>query len=84
MATARDDLALLAGLLDGSRSIDGLAVDTELRWQLLHRLVSRGVAGQAAIDAELDRDGTDAGDRHAAPAGPRSPTPGPRRAPGPR
>jgi aminopeptidase N len=66
VATARDDLALLAGLLDGSRSIDGLAVDTELRWHLLHRLVSRGAAGPAEIDAELARDATDAGARHAA------------------
>jgi aminopeptidase N len=66
VVTSADDLALLAGLLDGSRSIDGLAVDTELRWQLLHRLVSRGVAGPAEIDAELARDATDAGARHAA------------------
>ena len=66
VATARDDLALLAGLLDGSRSIDGLAVDTELRWHLLHRLVSRGAAGPAEIGAELARDATDAGARHAA------------------
>ena len=42
----RSDLALLAGLLDGSAAIDGLAVDTELRWRLLHRLVSRGAAGR--------------------------------------
>jgi aminopeptidase N len=66
VATARDDLALLAGLLDGTRSIDGLAVDPELRWHLLHRLVSRGAAGPAEIDAELARDATDAGARHAA------------------
>jgi aminopeptidase N len=66
VVTSADDLALLAGLLDGSRSIDGLAVDTELRWHLLHRLVSRGVAGPAEIDAELARDATDAGARHAA------------------
>jgi len=66
VVTSADDLALLAGLLDGSRSIDGLAVDTELRWTLLHRLVSRGVAGPAEIDAELARDATDAGARHAA------------------
>ena len=43
----------------------GLAVDTELRWQLLHRLVSRGLAGPQAIDAELARDATDAGERYA-------------------
>src|SRR5262249_47808617 len=60
------DLALLAGLLDGTTAIDGLVVDTELRWRLLHRLVSRGAAGYPEIAAELDRDPTDAGARHAA------------------
>jgi aminopeptidase N len=65
VATSGDDLGLLSGLLDGSAAIDGLAVDTDLRWHVLHRLVSRGVAGQDAIDAEQDRDRTDAGERHA-------------------
>jgi aminopeptidase N len=60
------DLELLAGLLDSSVVIDGLAVDTELRWRLLHRLVGRGAAGPAEIDAELTRDPTDAGERRAA------------------
>jgi aminopeptidase N len=66
VAASPDDLALLAGLLSGSAAIDGLAVDTDLRWQLLYRLVSRGAAGPAEIDAELARDATDAGARHAA------------------
>jgi len=66
VATSPDDLALLAGLLDGSVTLEGLAVDTELRWQLLHRLCARGAAGAAEIDAELARDATDAGARHAA------------------
>jgi aminopeptidase N len=68
MATSGDDLALLAGLLDGSVVLDGVTVDTELRWALLGRLVSRGFRGfgEAEIDAELARDATDAGERHAA------------------
>ena len=66
VASSADDLSLLAGLRSGSAVIDGLAVDTELRWQLLYRLVSRGAAGWAEIDAELARDPTDAGARHAA------------------
>ena len=65
VATSDNDLGLLSGLLDGSATITGLVVDTDLRWQLLHRLVSRGVAGQEAIDAEHDRDRTDAGERQA-------------------
>jgi aminopeptidase N len=66
LATQPSDLALLAGLLDGSAHMDGLVVDTELRWRLLHRLVSRGAAGTAEIEAELRRDPTDAGERRAA------------------
>jgi aminopeptidase N len=66
MAISPGDLALLAGLLDGTTSIDGLVIDTELRWRLLHRLVSRGAAGYPEIAAELHRDATDAGARHAA------------------
>ena len=65
-ATASDQLDLLAGLLDGSEVIEGLAVDTDLRWRLLQRLVAMGRAGDTQIDAELTRDHTNAGQRHAA------------------
>jgi aminopeptidase N len=66
IALSADDLALLAGLREGSASLEGLAVDTDLRWQLLYRLAARGVAGPGEIEAELARDATDAGARHAA------------------
>jgi aminopeptidase N len=72
VATSADDLALLAGLLDGSARLDGLSIDTDLRWALLTRLVSRGAPvpggtfGPAEIEAELSRDATDAGERNAA------------------
>jgi aminopeptidase N len=65
-ATEPDQLDLLAGLLDGSEVIEGLAIDTELRWRLLQRLAAMGRAGDAQIDAELMRDHTNAGQRHAA------------------
>ena len=65
VASSRSDLELVSGLLDGSAVIDGLTVDTELRWRLLRRLVNRGVAGREAIEAERERDKTDAGDRYA-------------------
>jgi aminopeptidase N len=65
-ATSPDQLDLAAGLLDGSTTAAGLTVDTELRWSLLRRLAAAGRAGDAAIDAELARDATDAGRRHAA------------------
>ncbi|MFF7455347.1 aminopeptidase N [Kitasatospora sp. NPDC008115] len=65
---ARTDgqLGLLAGLLDGSAEIPGLAVDTELRWTLLGRLAATGLADEARIEAELARDNTAAGQEHAA------------------
>jgi aminopeptidase N len=61
VAVTPASLDLLAGLLAGSASLDGLAVDTDLRWKLLHRLVSRGQAGPEQVEAELGRDRTDAG-----------------------
>ncbi|MGH3164728.1 MAG: ERAP1-like C-terminal domain-containing protein, partial [Trebonia sp.] len=65
-AKAPSDAELLAGLLSGESVIEGLAVDTDMRWALLRRLASLGAAGEAAIDAELSSDVTDAGERHAA------------------
>jgi hypothetical protein len=44
-------------------------------WRLLRRLISRGAAGEAEIEAELARDATDAGARHAAAC--RAATPNP-------
>jgi aminopeptidase N len=61
-------VALLAGLLTGNVVVPGLTVDTELRWTLVRRLAAMGRAGDAAIDAELAADPTDAGRRHAAAA----------------
>ncbi len=80
VATAPDDLASLAGLLDGSVTLDGLSVDTDLRWTLLCRLVSRGAGGTAEIDAELANDPTDAGERHAATCRAAIPAPDAKRA----
>jgi aminopeptidase N len=68
VAVADRHLNVVAGLLDGTVALDGLVVDTDLRWTLLHRLVSQGRAGREQIDAELARDATDAGERRAAAA----------------
>ncbi|MFL6076593.1 MAG: aminopeptidase N [Mycobacteriales bacterium] len=64
-ARSGEHLAVLRGLLDGSVVVDGLTVDTDLRWSLLASLVALGAAGDAEIDAELARDNTAAGQRHA-------------------
>ncbi|MFD5701276.1 aminopeptidase N [Streptomyces lasiicapitis] len=75
-ATARteSDLALLEGLLDSSESIEGLAVDTELRWAFVARLAATGRLDDAGITAEFERDKTAAGERHAAAARAARPT----------
>jgi aminopeptidase N len=52
-ATSEEHLAFIQALLDGSRILEGLTVDDELRWSMLGRLVARGVAGEDQIDAEL-------------------------------
>jgi aminopeptidase N len=61
-------VALVRGLLAGTETVPGLAVDTDLRWTLLSALVAVGAAGDDAIEAELDRDPTAAGQRRAATA----------------
>ncbi|KIZ18907.1 aminopeptidase N [Streptomyces natalensis] len=73
-ARTDDQLDLLQGLLDGTEEIAGLAVDTELRWSLLQRLAATGRADEKAIAAELERDKTSAGERHAATARSARPT----------
>ncbi|MEO3874600.1 aminopeptidase N [Nonomuraea sp. B12E4] len=65
-ATSAEDLGLLAAILDGSAVPEGLAVDTDLRWTLVHALVSGGRLGESDIEAELRRDPTAAGERSAA------------------
>ena len=61
-------VALVRGLLDGTETVPGLAVDTDLRWTLLAALVAVGAAGPDEIEAELSRDPTAAGQRRAATA----------------
>ncbi|MFF5567113.1 aminopeptidase N [Streptomyces sp. NPDC012623] len=61
-------LDLLQGLLDGTETIEGLAVDTELRWAFVQRLAAVGLHDEEEIAAEYERDRTAAGERHAAAA----------------
>jgi aminopeptidase N len=68
-ARSEEHLAAVSGLLDGSVTFEGLAIDTELRWQIVGALASSGVrAASELIDAELERDPTDKGQRYAASA----------------
>lgn len=56
--------ARIRDLLNGD--LPGLVVDTDLRWHLIGCLVERGLATNAEIDAELERDNTANGQRYAA------------------
>ncbi len=67
VADSPADLAYARGLLDGTEDVAGLAVDTDLRWQIVMTLASIGADDDGAlIDAELERDPTDIGERRAA------------------
>lgn len=57
---------VLAALLDGSRALDGLEIDTDLRWELLEGLVVLGRAGEDEIAAGLEADNTASGAQAAA------------------
>ncbi|MFI6641702.1 aminopeptidase N [Streptomyces sp. NPDC050504] len=75
-ATARTpvQLDLLQALLEGTETVEGLAVDTELRWAFVERLAAVGRFDEDEIAAEYERDRTAAGERHAATARAARPT----------
>ncbi|MEO9236625.1 MAG: ERAP1-like C-terminal domain-containing protein, partial [Jatrophihabitantaceae bacterium] len=58
----------LARLLSGEHRLDGLAVDTDLRWALVQALVARGRLGEAEIAEHAAADRTSAGVRAMATA----------------
>ena len=67
-ADSVEDLDFLAGLLDGSVVVDGLAVEGDLRWHLVIALAAAGRRSAADIDAELANDDTVVGSTAAAEA----------------
>jgi aminopeptidase N len=73
-ARSAEHLAAVRGLLDGTVTFEGLAIDTELRWTFVRYLAAAGIADEALIEEELRRDPTDAGARHAAAARAAMPT----------
>lgn len=62
------DEGALRALLTGETRLEGLEIDTELRWTLLRALAAIGAAEAAEIEAELDRDPTATGKERAAEA----------------
>jgi aminopeptidase N len=67
-AAAHSDeaVARVAGLLDGTVTVAGLTVDTDLRWSLLRSLAANGRAEREQILEELKRDNTISGQERAA------------------
>jgi aminopeptidase N len=62
LASSKAALDRLAAILDGKASVDGLALDQDLRWSIVARLNRYGHPGSAAlIAAELARDNSDSG-----------------------
>ncbi|HEX8771307.1 MAG TPA: aminopeptidase N, partial [Acidimicrobiales bacterium] len=75
-AESEADLSFARALLDGEEEVRGLAVDTDLRWQIVSLLSSRGADdGGALIESELERDPTDIGERRAEACRAARPTP---------
>jgi len=74
LASTPEHATPLRGLLDGSVTLDGLAVDTDLRWELLEGLVLLGAADSAEVDAALEQDDTATGRQAAARARAATPT----------
>ncbi len=76
LAAARTpaQVEFVRGLLDGSTAPAGLAVDTDLRWSIVATLSALGAIGLDEIAAELARDPSAAGQRHAATARALQPT----------
>ena len=81
VAGSDEQLALAKGFANGATAADatkvkdfldgklaGLTIDTEMRWTLVKSLAERGLFGSAEVDAELQKDNTADGARHAAEA----------------
>ncbi|WP_371499914.1 aminopeptidase N [Kitasatospora sp. NBC_00374] len=67
-ADSAADLDRLRGWLAGAGLPDGLDLSPDLRWSALAVLAARGATDEAAIDAELARDRSDAAEQGAARA----------------
>ena len=67
-ARTPEHVAILRGWLAGTEGIDGLVVDTDLRWSIVKTLSALGAFGSDEIDAEADHDATAAGQRAAVTA----------------
>ena len=68
IASTAPHFDILASLLDGSVALEGLSIDTDLRWELVIALAAGGAATDADIDHALASDDTAKGRQFAATA----------------
>jgi aminopeptidase N len=68
VASTDDHVATLRGLIDGSVTLPGLEIDTDLGWELLEGLALNGAVDDAAIASALAKDNTSNGQQAAARA----------------
>ncbi|MFM9877368.1 MAG: aminopeptidase N [Rhodoglobus sp.] len=68
IASTSAHVATLTGLLEGSITLDGLEIDTDLRWELLEGLALNGATDAVVVDAALEKDNTSNGQQAAARA----------------
>ena len=74
-AMSDESLSFVQGLYEGSVTLNGLSIDTDLRWTLLKSLALTGHAERDTIIAERERDHTISGQEKAAAALTVIPTP---------
>ncbi|AIY00671.1 alanine aminopeptidase [Arthrobacter sp. PAMC 25486] len=67
-AQSATQLDLVQALLDGTRELDSLALDTDMRWEFIISLAAGGRADETVIDAALALDNTQNGQLAAATA----------------
>ena len=68
LARTKAHAQLLQGLLDGTRTLNGLQISADIRWELLAGLATAGDIDEAFIEEELKRDNTSNGKNGAAGA----------------
>ena len=57
----KDELDIVKGLFDGSRTLEGREIDTDLRWEIVAALASLGAMDAAGVDEVLATDDTQNG-----------------------
>ena len=67
-ACSDEGVTLVEALLDGGVTLDGVTIDTDLRWAMVSALAASGRMDRKAVLSELDRDHTITGQERAAAA----------------